>query len=80
MAQKNDGKLIEHLTQKLIIGTVGLSRSAVQAKAVEFPQSLSYPYTFTIMAANREHGEAGEGNFIIQIFTKDHDMAIQKLN
>jgi hypothetical protein len=47
---------------------------------VDFEQSLRYPYTFTAVVANMNHGEEGEGNYSLQVFSKDDAMEITKLN
>jgi len=47
---------------------------------VDFPTSLSYPYTFSMIVANMKHGEEGEGNYSVQVFSKDAQMKVNKLN
>jgi len=47
---------------------------------VEFEQNLRYPYTFSAICANMKHGAEGEGGFSLQVFSKDDNIEITKLN
>jgi hypothetical protein len=47
---------------------------------VDFEQNLRYPYTFSALAANMNNGEAGHGNYSIQVYSKDEGIEITKLN
>jgi hypothetical protein len=53
---------------------------ALQTVEVEFPGDLSYPYTFSILVANMNHGSEGEGDYSVQVFSKDQKMNIKKIN
>jgi hypothetical protein len=66
-----DGQLIQRWSRsdRTTLETLGPSKSRAIAAAIEFPSDLKYPYTFSMLAANMEHGLEGEGHFAIQIFT-----------
>jgi len=49
--------------RKKEVGHSGPVNRALQPLEVHFPPALSYPYTFTAIVANTEHGEDGEGGF-----------------
>jgi hypothetical protein len=53
---------------------------ATRAAELVFPANLAYPYTFSVVVANMNHGKEGEGNFNIQVFSQDNSMQITKLN
>jgi len=77
-----DGKLIEHWsrTDRATLTTVGPSSKRALGTEVEFPPGLRYPYTFSVLVANMEHGFEGEGHFAVQIFTQDPNAATHRLN
>jgi len=52
----------------------------LQAEEIEFPASLNYPYQFTCLVTNLNSGQAGHGNFSVQVFSRDMKMAASKLN
>jgi len=79
--QCNNGAVIDYTDfKKKTIGKKGPRNAPMQHLEVEFPNNLRYPYTFTALVANTEHGRAGEGHFSLQVFSKDLDMAVEKLN
>lgn len=47
---------------------------------VEFENNLRYPYTFSAICANMNHGTDGEGNYSMQVYSKDESLEITKLN
>ena len=61
--QANEGELITAPNKKRQLGVAGPSKMALQSLQVEFGSQHSYPYTFTAIITNLNHGSAGEGNF-----------------
>lgn len=47
---------------------------------VKFDQDLRYPYTFSAVCANMNHGAEGEGTYSLQVYSKDDAMEITKMN
>ena len=45
----------------------------------DFDKSVSYPYKFTIMIANSEHGKPGEGEFEFSVYTTDPQFSVKEL-
>ncbi len=45
----------------------------------DFDKSVSYPYKFTLMVANLEHGQPGEGGFEIAVYSTDKNMKFEPL-
>ena len=78
--QRKNGKLIEYTKQDETIFRLGPAWGESQSTDVKFPTNLSYPYYFTMVAANMSHGKEGEGVFLISIYSKDKQMSIRRMN
>ena len=80
--QANNGKLVKDINNKQIprILLLGPNSFPIQAKEITFPSNLSYPYTFSFIVANMNHGPEGEGKFSVQLFSQDNNMDVKKLN
>jgi hypothetical protein len=61
--QAIDGKAVSRPDKNKQLGVIGPRNSTVQAIEVDFSSKYSYPYTFTFMVSNMEHGKKGEGGF-----------------
>ena len=61
--QAIDGKAVSRQDKNKQRGVIGPRNSTVQALEVDFSSKYSYPYTFTFMVSNMEHGKKGEGGF-----------------
>jgi len=68
--------LIKHCGKNKV-GSCGPINSAVQSAEVTFGKDLDYPYTFAAIAANYH---AKPGGFSLQVFSKDKNMKMGKLN
>jgi len=80
--QSNDGKVITDkigLRKSTTIVNIGPQKHPLLSEEIEFPSTLSYPYTFTCLVTNKENGEAGFGNFSVQVFSKSK-LKANKLN
>jgi hypothetical protein len=62
MISKNNGKRIAKLEKDLILTKSGnpINLNIITSEC-HFDSSISYPYTFTLLVANTEHGAPGEG-------------------
>ena len=81
--QANQGKVIKSLRTSKDVKQVVLMQPAaytVRSTELTFPADLRYPYTFSLVIANMEHGEAGYGNYSIQMFSKCEDLKVEELN
>lgn len=78
--QAKDGELIDRPDKKKTLGTCGPTPYVLQYMEVDFEQNLRYPYTFSAICANMNKGEEGEGNFSVQVYSKDETLEITKLN
>lgn len=45
----------------------------------DFDKSVRYPYKFTLLIANAEHGETGEGKFESLIYATDPNIVVKEL-
>jgi len=63
-----------------MVGKMGPSAIALNTTEVKFSPDLVYPYDFTVMVANMNHGEKGYGSFILQVYAKDKNIKLQRLN
>ena len=79
MANDN-GNLIRQPQKNKSIITKGPTNHPIQSGEVEFGDHLSYPYTFSAICANMNHGAEGRGNFSVQVFSKDMNMSVRPLN
>ena len=78
--QDKNGELITGSSKKLQLGTDGPINSVTRSMQVEFSSKLSYPHKFTLLVANYEAGEAGEGNYVIQFYAKGATPELEKIN
>lgn len=80
MLQANDGQLIAAPSRKKTLGTTGPKVLANQRIEVDFGGRDKYPYDFTAVISNMNKGPEGEGNFSLQVYSKDPKMGIRKIN
>lgn len=76
---ENNGKVIEERSTGKRLATVGPHYKLFSAAEVEFDAKLTFPYTFTCAVANEAEGASGEGNFSLQVYSKDMGMKVKKL-
>lgn len=62
MVSKINGKKIERVDKSTLLCRSGnpINMNIITSEC-DFDKSVSYPYSFTMMVANSEHGDAGEG-------------------
>jgi hypothetical protein len=56
---------------KKIIAKIGPTRKLVDHIPFTFPSNMNYPQTFTLICASTKSGQAGEGNFKLELFTNN---------
>lgn len=78
--QALDGKLITRPNKSKQLGYSGPKNEVVSAVEVDFTGEHNYPYTFTFIVANMNHGPEGEGGYRVQMYLKDFDAKYEKLN
>lgn len=72
--------MIDRPDKKASLGTCGPTPYVLQYMEVDFEQNLRYPYTFSAVCANMNHGADGEGSYSMQVYSKDDALEITKLN
>lgn len=77
--QYNNGKLIEGPKKNTTVVQMGPRGHPLQSEEIEFPSKLSYPYKFTCVVSNLNSGDAGNGNFSFQVFSRK-ELKAQKMN
>lgn len=80
MVSKNDGKRIKKLDKDAILCRSGnpINLMTVTSEC-QFDKIVSYPYTFSLLVANGEHGAEGEGAFEVKVYSTDKAMKVQPL-
>ena len=78
--QALDGALIQRPNKSKQLGFMGPRNAVVQAVEVDFTSDYAYPYTFTFIVANMKSGVEGEGGYNIQIYVKDFQATVDKIN
>ena len=75
MVSKCNGKRIKENNKTLMVSKSGnpVNLNIVTAEC-DFDKSVSYPYKFTIMIANAEHGAEGEGKFEFAVYATDSNI------
>ena len=59
---------------------MGPEPSNIIHKDVKFTSKYTFPYTFSMLVSNTEHGKSGEGNYEVRIFLKDLNASLSMLN
>lgn len=80
MLGKCEGKLMTKIDKRQIMCKAGISDLKMLSSAVEFDESLSYPYSFTVVCGSRKPGSEGEGDFELTVYSRDPKIKIEKLN
>jgi len=80
MVSKNNGKRITKVDKTTMICRSGnpINLNIITAEC-DFDKSVSYPYKFTIMIANAEHGKDGEGEFEFGVYATDPNLKVEEL-
>ena len=80
MVSKNNGKRITKVDKNTMICRSGnpVNLNIITAEC-DFDKSVSYPYKFTIMLANAEHGKDGEGEFEFGVYATDPNLKVEEL-
>lgn len=76
---KERGKKIAKLKRENVIAKAGLSNLNVVTGECDFPRSLDYPYSFTLMVGSQRAGPMGEGKYDLSIYTTDEKMKVEVL-
>lgn len=81
MVSKNNGKRITKVDKTTMVCRSGnpINLNIITSEC-DFDKSVSYPYKFTIMIANSEHGKDGEGDFEFAIYATDPLITVDRLN
>ena len=80
MVSKTGGKRISKVDKTTLVAKSGnpINLNIITAEC-DFDKSVSYPYKFTIMLANAEHGEEGEGEFEFLVYATDPNMKVEPI-
>jgi len=77
MLTKNSGKRIMKVdTDSIVVRSGNPINLMSVSNDFEFDNTVSYPYTFTLLVANTEHGPAGEGTFELTVYSTDPKMTV----
>jgi hypothetical protein len=72
MVSKNQGRRIAKVDKDLLVTRSGNPTNlAMVSSEVHFDKSVSYPYSFTLLVANTNHGAPGEGQFQVTLYSTD---------
>ena len=80
MVSKLNGKRITKVDKATMLMRSGnpTNLNVITAEC-DFDKTVSYPYRFTMMIANLEHGKDGEGAFEFSVYSTDPDMKVEPL-
>jgi hypothetical protein len=80
MVSKVGGKHITKVEKATLVCKSGnpINLNIITAEC-DFDKSVKYPYKFTLMIANTEKGEAGEGDFEVALYATDKNIKIEPL-
>ena len=80
MVAKVNGEKISKVDKNTMVCRSGnpINMNIVTSEC-DFDKSVSYPYQFTLLVANTEHGAAGEGKFELLIYSTDQNMLAKEL-
>jgi hypothetical protein len=77
----NDGKKITKIDKNALVARSGNPTNlATVSSEVAFDTSYTYPYTFTMLVANTNHGVEGEGTYDLRIYCNDPAFKVVALN
>jgi hypothetical protein len=81
MVSKVGGKRINKVDKDTLLCRSGAPINLnIITSECDFDKSVSYPYKFTLMVANAEHGkDGGEGKFEVLFYTTDSNFTIREL-
>ena len=80
MLCKNDGKRIVKLDiQSLVVRSGNPINLMSVSNDFQFDTSVSYPYTFSLLVANTNHGPPGEGEFEVTVYSTDKAMTVEEM-
>ncbi len=77
---KVDGKRITKMDRTKIVAMSGnpINLNIITSEC-DFDKSVSYPYNFTLLIANAQHGAAGEGEFEFGVYAMDPSLQVEEL-
>ena len=80
MVAKVNGKLITKVDKSTMICRSGnpTNLNTITSEC-DFDKSVNYPYKFTLMVANAEHGKDGEGKFELTVYSTDSKVKVTRL-
>ncbi len=79
MVYKNNGERISKQNSKMQISRAGPINLNTITEECDFDKSVKYPYTFTILIANMNHGKEGEGEFELAVYARDPNVTVKPL-
>ena len=79
MVSREQGGKITKISRENIVGKGGISNLAVINAMIEFDNTVSYPYNYSILCASAKAGVEGEGTFTLTVFTQDKAMTLKEL-
>ena len=80
MVSKVGGKLIKTVDKATLVCRSGAPTNLnIMTSECDFDKTVSYPYKFTMMVANAEHGADGEGEFELSVYATDPAMQVTRL-
>lgn len=80
MVSKVEGKRIKAVDKTTMVCRSGnpVNLNIITSEC-DFDKSVKYPYNFTIMIANSEHGAEGEGEFEFAVYATDANVKVAEL-
>jgi hypothetical protein len=79
MVSREQGGKITKISRENIVGKGGISNLAVINAMIEFDNTVSYPYNYSILCASAKAGVEGEGTFTLTVFAQDKAMTLKEL-
>ena len=80
MLCKNNGKRVVKLDMDSLLVRSGNPINMMSvSNDFQFDTSVSYPYTFSLLVANTNHGPAGEGQFEVTVYSSDKAMTVEEM-
>jgi len=80
MVSKEKGKhILKNNKLTMVCNSGGPINLNIVTAECDFDRTVSYPYSFTLMIANMNHGPQGFGTFKFSVFTTNNDTKVTLL-
>ena len=80
MVSKESGKKIQRVDKSKMLAMSGAPTNLnLITTECDFDRTVSYPYKFTMLVANANHGPEGEGTFELGIYAMDEKINVRLL-